>query len=148
MQITVWRILTKAASRVRSRAIKCSSNIINTHVLLLAQDDGRQVSRIVRVICEILVEHTDKWQVEEITGGLQKWQQVALPKLTISPFHLFFLSEGTDNIETSFDIERSLLPFSCNDSPRRPGLSGGGRRGLFHLEIFFRDFLRTLGGPK
>jgi hypothetical protein len=89
MQITVWRVLTKAASRVGSRAIKCSSNIVNAHVHLLAQDDGRQVSRIVRVICEILVEHTDKWQVEEITGGLQKWQQVVLPELTISPLHFF-----------------------------------------------------------
>jgi hypothetical protein len=72
---------------------------------MLAQNNGRQVGRIVRVICEILVEHTDKWREEEIIGGLQKWQQVALPKLAIRPLHFFFLAECTDNVETSFDIE-------------------------------------------
>jgi len=74
MQITVWRVLTKFTSRVISRALKCSSNIVNAHIHLLPQDDGRQIVRIVRVIREILVEHTEKRWIEETIGGLQEWQ--------------------------------------------------------------------------
>jgi hypothetical protein len=144
----MWRVLTKAASRVGSGAIKCSSNIVNAHVHLLAQDDGRQVSRIVRVICKILVEHTDKWRIEEIIGGPQKWQQVALPDLTISPFYLFFLSEFTDNVETSFDIERSTLPFWCNELTEVARTVGGERRVLFHQKGFLRTFYKHVVGHK
>jgi hypothetical protein len=122
----VWRILTKATSWVINRAIKCSSDIFNAHINLLAQDGRRQVDGIVRIKMQVLIENSDKQRVEEICGGLQQWQQVVLFELTISPLHRVFLLELTDNVEMSFDIERSLLPFPLYELT---GVSGTVREG-------------------
>lgn len=132
------------ASRVGSRATKCIGNVINAHINMLAQNNGRQVGRIVRVVSKMLIEDTDKWWVEEITCKRQKWQQVALLELAICPLHLFFFSEGTDNVETSFDIERASLPFPLYELIGMTGTVGRGRRDRFHKKCSLRTFVEQL----
>jgi hypothetical protein len=98
---------------------------------------------VVRVISEILVEHTDKWWIEKIIGGFKRDKR-SLPKLTICPFHRLLFTECTDNVKTGFDIEGFLLPFPSDKFTRVVRTIGRGRVGGFHEKHSFRTINKHL----